>query len=151
MNDDASRRGGSARFRAIANSGAQRDMVEDLGIELSVFCAQDRRIPNFPIPVKNKTGQIFRPGGREIEVIQVGSGPRAHVCVDGPLGHDWFRAEMEFLYHRVYRNLMVNPHLRNDRKKMGVARCSLCVQGLTVANLGALSRLVAHPGRRHRG
>jgi hypothetical protein len=83
----------------------QRAMVGDLRIERSIFCTQDRRIPNFPVPVKrlhkNKTGQIFRPGRHEIELFQVSSGPRARVRNDVPLGHGWFSAEMESLYHAV--------------------------------------------------
>jgi hypothetical protein len=30
----------------------ERQLVGDLRIERSIFCAQDRRIPNFPVPVK---------------------------------------------------------------------------------------------------
>ena len=38
--------------RVVYLYGCQRAMVADLRIERSIFCTQDRRIPNFPVPAK---------------------------------------------------------------------------------------------------
>src|ERR1035441_2427463 len=76
-------------------------MVVIFGLERRYPCPQGRWVSRYPtsrkyLNTKAKGPESLRIGADGSRIVPLGSGPRARVLIDGPLGHDCFRTALGY-------------------------------------------------------